>query len=164
MSPTFGAGLYHDNKLAMEIVPNDADVLLGRGTVHQQHPGNVVYNGKEVKTKITHRSLLVRWIRMFSHTLVGLEYTQRSWRKTAIATLVPSAFTKSEPLLTKLSTLLIQSAAASSNETTATNGSSFPLTVLVSRQRTPFNIDCGKRPTNRKGANCGICGRKVQKF
>jgi DUF2075 family protein len=40
------AGLYHDKKLAMEIVLNDADVLLGRGTKHQLHPGNIVYNGR----------------------------------------------------------------------------------------------------------------------
>jgi hypothetical protein len=31
--------------VAMEIVPNDADVLLGRGIIHQQHPGNMRYNG-----------------------------------------------------------------------------------------------------------------------
>jgi hypothetical protein len=30
----------------VEIVPQDADVLLGRGTKHQLHPGNMRYNGK----------------------------------------------------------------------------------------------------------------------
>jgi hypothetical protein len=30
----------------VEIVPQDADVLLGRGTKHQHHPGNMRYNGK----------------------------------------------------------------------------------------------------------------------
>jgi hypothetical protein len=30
----------------VEIVPEDADVLLGRGTKHQHHPGNMRYNGK----------------------------------------------------------------------------------------------------------------------
>jgi hypothetical protein len=30
----------------VDIVPQDADVLLGRGTKHQLHPGNIRYNGK----------------------------------------------------------------------------------------------------------------------
>jgi hypothetical protein len=30
----------------VEIVPQDADVLLGRGTKHQFHPGNMRYSGK----------------------------------------------------------------------------------------------------------------------
>jgi hypothetical protein len=48
MSPShlsLGSGLCQSNKFAMEIVPNDADVLLGRGIVHQLHPGNMQYNG-----------------------------------------------------------------------------------------------------------------------
>jgi hypothetical protein len=32
----------------VEIVPQDADVLLGRGTKHQLHPGNLRYNGKVI--------------------------------------------------------------------------------------------------------------------
>jgi hypothetical protein len=41
-----GTGLCHGDKLAMEIAPNVSDVLLGRGTKHQLHPGNILYNGR----------------------------------------------------------------------------------------------------------------------
>jgi hypothetical protein len=41
-----GSSISVKTMVAKEIVPNNDDVLLGRGTKHHLHPGNQRYNGK----------------------------------------------------------------------------------------------------------------------
>jgi hypothetical protein len=72
-----GAGRYHGNRFAIEIVPNDVDVLLGRGAKHQCHPGNMIYNGRDEMPSLFPR-LVLRWIVQISHTTVTVPWIGRS--------------------------------------------------------------------------------------